>query len=73
MADTVAYRFLGPITRGRGWCATRCDYDVNGVCRVCECLDPNRFVVIEFPTAQEDAARQAVERLQAVGIEVRRA
>jgi hypothetical protein len=72
MGDPVVYRFLGPISRGRGYCTVDCVYDANGVCLNCECLDPERFVVFEFPTKQEDAARQAVERLQAAGIEVRR-
>ena len=72
VAATVAYQFLGPVKRAAGYCAAECDFDVNGVCRRCECLDPARFVVLEYPTEEQDKDRQLVERLQAAGIEVRR-
>lgn len=71
-ANEVVYRFMGPIKRGAGWCSAKCDYDVNGVCCRCECLDPERFIVLEYPTKQQDEERQLVERLQSAGIEVRR-
>ena len=69
--EVVAYRFFGPVSRGRGWCTAACDYDVNGVCRKCECLDPERFVVTEYPTKEQDAERREIERLLAAGIDVR--
>lgn len=71
-AAPAVYRFLGPVARGRGYCTVACDYDVNGVCRNCECLDPSRFIVIEYPTQEQDAEMKMVERLQAAEIEVRR-
>lgn len=70
--DAQTYQFLGPVARGRGYCTTVCDYDANGVCSRCECLDPARFVVIEYPTREQDEQRQMVERLQDAGVEVHR-
>ena len=72
MSATVHYQVLMPIQRADGYCVYACDYDPNGVCRMCRCLDPSRFVVVEFPTQEQDKQRQIVERMIAAGITVHR-
>jgi predicted Fe-S protein YdhL (DUF1289 family) len=65
--NVAAYQFLCPIRRAAGYCTAKCDYDVNGVCRNCDCLDPERFVVMEYPTKEQDEALRLATRVQESG------
>lgn len=68
----AVYQYVGPIRRAPGYCVTECDYDDDGACRKCGVLNPTRFIVLEYPTLEEDARRKMLARLEAAGIEVRR-
>lgn len=64
------WQYVGPIRCADGYCTVVCRYDANGACVNCGCLNPERFVVIDFPTEQEALRMKVQAELEDYGIEV---
>lgn len=63
----AAYKVEAPLSRASGYCTAECKYDANGVCRVCGCFDPRRFVLLEYPTEKEDEMRKLAQKVEEAG------